>query len=106
MPFFNNFFKYNDFNSKLVEGFKKNFHAPKSNNNRTNVFKVNNQVFYTKNDNKQKINKEKYFIKRSVSNKNDKLKQNNSLNKKNIMVKDLKIQISKNKRKPPLTKIE
>lgn len=106
MPFFNNFFKYNDFNSKLVEGFKKNFHAPKSNNNRTNVFKVNNQVFYTKNDNKQKINKEKYFIKRSVSNKNDKLKQNNSLNKKNIMVKDLKIQISKNKRKPPLINID
>jgi len=104
-PFLNNFFKYNDFYPKLVEGIKKNLNGPKSNNNRYNLFKSNNQVFNNKKNNTKKINKEKNIIMRSKSNNKENLKQSNNLNNK-ALIKDLKVQISKNKIKPPLINID
>ena len=106
IPNLNNFFKFNDFNSKLVNELKKDIHVPKSNNNRYNLFKSNNQVFYIKSDNARKKNKEKYIIKRSKSNNKEKLKQCNNLSNNKILIKGFKAQISKNQRKPPLINID
>jgi len=102
----NNYFKYNDFHSKLFEGLKKNIHAPKSNNNRYNLFKSNNPAFNIKNDNEKKVKKEKNIIKRSKSNNKEKLKQRIKFINNKELIKDLKAQISKNKRKPPLINID
>ena len=106
IPSINNIFKFKDFHSKLVEGLKKNFHPPKSNNNRYNLFNNNNQVFYNKNGNAKKNNKEKYIIKKSKSNNKENLKQYNNLNNNKEFIKDLKVQISKNKIKPPIINID
>jgi hypothetical protein len=96
IPNLNQFIKFNNFHSKLVDGLKKDIGAPNSYNNRYNLFKSNNQVNFIKSDNVKKKNKEKNIIMRSKSNNKEMIKTSNNLNYNKELIKGLKTPISKN----------
>ena len=102
IPNLNQFIKFNDYHSKLVDGLKKDIHTPNSYNNRYNLFKNNNQGNFIKSDNAKKRNKEKYNIMRSKSNNKEMIKTRNNLNYSKALIKGLKAPISKNQRQTPL----